>query len=295
MINSPNTSFVMDSPSALVVQRDLNVNPGYAVHEHERIVKERVAEARADLERAHQAEVDALRTRIAALTEPEWDKRTVEAVQEALKVKNFDHAEALMEGMEEGHLAAASILAAQKQVRIRQLRAAIALVNRDAKSASAHLEVAAGIIASQDPESVPEFRNEAAKHLQDYAVRAGGDGLIEAISLYRLNLEKLNRKKHPEAWAETQFNLGNALLLHGTRSENGLQLLSEAIEAFRAALEICTPAVNPVDWAETQISLGGALLALGKRCGGKEGTNYLTQAVNVLQAAARIRTRDADS
>ena len=85
---------------AFVVQRDLNVNSGYAVHDHERIVKESVAEARADLERAHQAEVDALRTRIAALTEPEWDKHTVEAVQEALKAKDFDRAEALMEGME---------------------------------------------------------------------------------------------------------------------------------------------------------------------------------------------------
>ena len=35
--------------------------PGYPIDEHERIVNERVAETRADMERAHQAVVDALR------------------------------------------------------------------------------------------------------------------------------------------------------------------------------------------------------------------------------------------
>ena len=292
--NSPNSMIGMDSPSALVIQRDLIVNPGYAVHEHERIMQERVAEARADLERAHQAEVDALQAQIAALTEPEWDEHTVEAAQEAVKANQFDRAEELMAEMEESHLVAASIPAAQKQVRIRQLRAAIALVKGDAKTASSHLEAAAGIIAPLDPESVPEFRNEAAMRLQEYGTRFGGDGIVEAIRLYRINLGKLNRETHPEAWAETQHNLGNTLLFHGVRAENGLLFLAEATQAFQAALQVCTRAAHPGNWAETQISLGGALLKLGQRCGGKEGLDHLAAAVNKLRAAGQVRTREAD-
>ena len=292
--NSPNSMIVMDSPSALVIQRDLIVNPGYAVHEHERIMKERVAETRADWERAHQAEVDALQAQIAALTEPEWDEHTVEAAQEALKANQFDRAEELMAEMEESHLVAASIPAAQKQVRIRQLRAAIALVNGDAKTASSHLEAAAGIIAPLDPESVPEFRNEAAMRLQEYGTRFGGDGIVEAIRLYRINLGKLNRETHPKAWAETQHNLGNALLFHGVRAENGLLFLAEAIQVSQAALQVCTRAAHPGNWAETQISLGGALLKLGQRCGGKEGLDHLAAAVNKLRAAGQVRPREAD-
>ena len=56
---------------------------------------------------------------------------------------------------------------------------------------------------------------------------------MEAIKLYRLNLAQLNRDTDP--WEETQFNLGNALLMHGMRTEEGLQLFTEAICAFRAA------------------------------------------------------------
>ena len=293
-ISSPNSTALMQSPSSLVVQGDLNVSSGYAVDEHERIVKERVAEARADLERAHQAEVDALRSQIDALTEPDWDRDAVKAVDEALTAKQFDHAEKLMAEMEESHLAAASIPAAEKHVRIRQFRAAIALVNGDAKTASKHVEVAVGIIALLDPVDALGFRNDAAMHMQDYGERVGGDGIVEAIRLYRINLEQLNRETHPEAWAETQHNLGNALLLHATRAEGGRELLAEAIEAFRAALQVCTRTAHPGNWAETHISLGGALVVLGRRCGGEEGVDYLAEAVNVLRAAAQIRTREAE-
>ena len=96
VVNSPKSTIVTDSPSAIVVGRDLNLTSGYAVDEHERIVNQRIAESRADLERAYQAEIDALRTQIAALTEPEWDRHTVEAVQAALTAKRFD----LQQGIE---------------------------------------------------------------------------------------------------------------------------------------------------------------------------------------------------
>ena len=219
-VNSSNSMIVTGSPSAVVVKGDLNIT-GYPVDEYERIVKERVVEVRADLERAHQAEVDALRAQIAALTEPEWDKDTIEAVETALAAKQFDRAEKLMAQMEEDHLVATSISAAKKQVRIRQLRAAIALVNGDAKMASEHVEVAVRIIAPLDSLDALKFRNAAAMHMQNYGERVGGDGIVKAIKLYRINLGQLNRETLPEPWAETQHNLGNALLLHGMRVKGG--------------------------------------------------------------------------
>jgi sortase (surface protein transpeptidase) len=57
---SPNSTIVMDSPSTVVVRGNLNITPGYDIDEHERIVNERVAQVRADIERAHQAEIDGL-------------------------------------------------------------------------------------------------------------------------------------------------------------------------------------------------------------------------------------------
>ena len=292
---SPNSTIVMDSPSTVVVRGNLNITPGYDINEHERIVNERVAQVRADIERAHQAEIDGLQAQLSALTEPEWDQNMIKAVQGALTEKRFDRAEELMAEIEETHLVATSIPAAEKQVCIRQMRAAIALVNGDARKASEHLEKAAALISTFDPVEAAEFRNDGAMHMQDYGERVGGDGIVEAIELYRINAGQLNCETHPEAWAETQHNLGNALLLHGMRSKDGLQLLVEAIEAFRNALHVCTHEAHPGNWAKTQISLGGALMALAKRSGQEEGTRYLTEAVNILRVAAQqVRTPEAD-
>ena len=292
--NSPDTTIIADSPSAVVVRGDLHMAPGYAVDEHERIVNQRVAQARTDMERAHRAEVEALRAQIAALTEPEWDKDTIEAVQEAVATDAFDRAEALMATLQDTHLQATSIPAAEKQIRIRQMRSVIALVGGNAHKASEHVEAAAAILAAFDPIDAAEFRNSAAVHMQDYAQRTGGDGMLEAIRLYRINLPLLNPETHPEAWSETQHNLGNALLLLGVRSDNWLRLLAEAIDAFRAALRVCTRTESPSNWAQTQISLGSALVVLGRRSEGPEGTDYLAESVNILRTAEEVCTRASD-
>ena len=285
--NSPNSTVVMNSPSAVVVRGDVHVTSSFAADEHERIT-----EVRADMERAHQAEVAALRGQIDALTHPEWNRDVLNAVDDALNANQYDRAEKLMAEMEQDHLAAASISSATKQVRIRQWRAVIALLNDDAKTARKHIEVAVGILTPFGLLNALEFRNDAAKNFQDFGQRVGGDGIVEAIKLYRLNLAQLNRDTDP--WEETQFNLGNALLMHGMRTEEGLQLFTEAICAFRAALQVCTRATDPNNWAETQISLGGALLALGRQRGGAVGATCLAEAVDVLRSAAEVRTRQVD-
>ena len=290
---SDNSPVVMNSPGAVVVTGNLNLRPGYDIQEHERILDKRVAQVRSDMERAHEAEVEALRSRIDALTAPEWDRNVLNAVDNALTAKRYDVAADLMEGMEESHLAGTSIPATAKLVRIRQLRAAIALVSGDAKTASEHIEAAVGVLAPIDPLDALEFRNNAATHFQDYGERVGGDGIVEAVRMYRRNLEQLDRETHRDEWAETQHNLGNALLIHGRRAGE-LQKLQAAIQAFRAALQVCTPESDPNNWAQTQISLGGSLLALGELCAGAQGLDYLGEAVSVLREAATVRTRDVD-
>ena len=271
--DSPDSTIVMDSPAAVVVRGNVHVMPGYPIDEHERIVNERVAETRADMERAHQAVVDALRAQIAALKEPEWDRETINAIHAAVSSGQFDRAEELMARLQEGHLGAASIPAAEKEVRIRQMRSANALVNGDAQQAREHVEAAAAVLAVFDAINAAEFRNDAAMHMQDYGERVGGGGIAEAIRLYRTNLDLLNRETYPEPWAETQHNLGNALLMHAVRSDERLSLLAEAVEAFRAAVQVSTRTEFPDEWTQTQISLGSALMVLGRRCEGAEGAD----------------------
>ena len=208
------------------------------------------------MERAHEAEVDALQVRIAALTEPDWDRNTINAIQAAVTVGQFDRAEELMAELQESHLEVASIPAAEKQVRIRQMRAANALVHGDARRASEHVEAAAAVLAAFDPVNAAQFRNDAAVHMQEYAQRVGGGGIVEAIHLYRINLALLDRETYPEPWAETQLNLGNALLLHAVRASEWRRLLAEAVEAFRAALQVFTRMESPDEWTQTQIRPG---------------------------------------
>ena len=292
--NSPDSTVIVDSPSALVVRGDLHIASGYPADEHERIMNDRVSQARTDMERAHRAEVDALQVRIAALTEPEWDRETVEAIQAAVTADQFDRAEELMAELQQSHLEVASIPAAEKQVRIRQMRAATALVNGDAHRAREHVEAAAAILAAFDPIEAAEFRNDAAMHIQDYGERVGGDGIGAAIRMYRTNLALLNRDTHPEPWAETQHNLGNGLLLQGVRSDDRLRMLAERSNPSHAALEVCTPTESSDDWTQTQISLGSALMVLGRQCEGAEGADYLAEAINVLRAAEQVCTRESD-
>lgn len=286
---SKKSPVVTNSPGAVVIGGDLNLRPGYDIEEHERIVDERVAQVRSDLERAHEAEIDAVRARIDALIGPEWDRDVLNAVDDALNTKRYDRAGELMAEMEEAHLMDATA----KLVLVRQLRATIALVGGDAKTASEHIEVAVDVLAPHDPVSAMEFRNDAAMNFQDYGERIGGDGIVEAIEMYRRNLEQLNREALPEPWVETQHNLGNALLLHGMRAGD-LRTLDTAIEAFQAALQVCNRTTDPENWSQTQISLGGALLAFGLRCGGQQGKDYLAESVSVLRAAGDILTPEVD-
>jgi hypothetical protein len=60
-------------------------------------------------------------------------------------------------------------------------------------------------------------------------------------------LEVRTREQLPQAWAETQNNLGDALKELGTRSsgEQRARYLKEAIAAYENALSIFTPEADP--------------------------------------------------
>jgi len=119
--------------------------------------------------------------------------------------------------------------------------------------------------------------------------RADGDArLEEAVASYRFDLRDNTRDKAPLAWANTQVNLGSALMRLGER-ESSTMHLEEAIVAFRNALEVNTRERVPLDWANTQMNLGSALMRLGER---ESSAMHLEEAIVAFRNALEVNTRD---
>jgi tetratricopeptide (TPR) repeat protein len=117
---------------------------------------------------------------------------------------------------------------------------------------------------------------------------SGTARLEEAVAAYRLALEEGTRERVPLEWAQTQTNLGNALLMLGER-ESGTARLEEAVAAYRLALEESTRERVPLGWAQTQRNLGDALSRLGER---ESGTARLEEAVAAYRLALEEWTRE---
>ncbi|MBZ9814753.1 tetratricopeptide repeat protein [Mesorhizobium sp. CA7] len=105
---------------------------------------------------------------------------------------------------------------------------------------------------------------------------------------YRAALEERTRERLPLGWAQTQYNLGIALMVLGER-ESGTALLEEAVATFRATLQEATRERVPLDWAKAQNNLGVALELLSKRDG---GTDQLQEAVAACRAALQEWTEE---
>jgi tetratricopeptide (TPR) repeat protein len=84
------------------------------------------------------------------------------------------------------------------------------------------------------------------------------------ITAYREALKETTRERVPLDWANTQYNLGNALSALGTR-ESGTAKLEEAITAYREALKERTRERVPFHWAVSFGSEGVALTLLAER------------------------------
>lgn len=110
----------------------------------------------------------------------------------------------------------------------------------------------------------------------------GDARLEEAVDAYRLDLRENTRDTAPLAWANTQTNLGNALVRLGDRESSTLHL-EEAIVAFRNALAEHSRERVPLDWANTHLNLSLALLALARQ---KEDQSLYKDAIRSLDAAS---------
>jgi len=88
-----------------------------------------------------------------------------------------------------------------------------------------------------DPETLARVRFSLADALELDGEQSGkNEPLAESVELYRKVLDERTRERVPIQWAETQNNLGIALLRLGER-ESGTARLEEAVAAFREALQ----------------------------------------------------------
>ena len=82
--------------------------------------------------------------------------------------------------------------------------------------------------------------------------KTGPERLEQAVTAYNAALEVRTREQVPLDWANTQDNLGDALVFLGNR-ESRTGSLELAANAYRAALEVFTP--EHMNWATTQRKL----------------------------------------
>ena len=76
-------------------------------------------------------------------------------------------------------------------------------------------------------------------------------------------LQERTRDRVPGGWANTQYNLGLALLKIGWRERTALYF-EEAVIAFRDALKEYTRERMPLQWADAQNNLANALTTLAR-------------------------------
>jgi tetratricopeptide (TPR) repeat protein len=121
------------------------------------------------------------------------------------------------------------------------------------------------------------------EQLREQSLRA----LMEALKVR-------TRERTPEAWAETQENLGIVLQSQGETAagEKGNERLGRAVTALRQALEVRTRERLPQLWAQTQVNLGAALRELGSRTSGPKRGQPLAESAAALHRAEEVLTRE---
>ena len=91
----------------------------------------------------------------------------------------------------------------------------------------------------------------------------------------------------PLDWAQTQYNLGNAVVVLADR-EGGTGRLEEAVVAYRAALQELTRERVPLQWAMTQENLTRVFSLLAIRVAGEAKRKYLTDALTAVDGALAV-------
>ncbi|MEZ6023564.1 MAG: hypothetical protein R3C16_09200 [Hyphomonadaceae bacterium] len=144
-----------------------------------------------------------------------------------------------------------------------------------------------------------EWRIEQGLALYEQGDRFETAALVEAQQVFeREALPLVPRATDAQRWAQTQINLGGALLMLGERQggPEGLATLTASRAAFESALEVQTRADDADGWASTQMKLGNVLLLLGVR---QEDTIEvlvtLLAARAAFESALEVKTPAADA
>lgn len=114
--------------------------------------------------------------------------------------------------------------------------------------------------------------------------------LENATQAFENLLKVLPREKDPEAWAQTQHNLGSARRELGERLEDaaGVPHLRSSLVAYRAALEVIQRDKDEAAWAETGFNLVLALRSLARRLEPEEASDLVDEASAVMREVGPV-------
>ncbi|MEM6945090.1 MAG: hypothetical protein AAF416_16265 [Pseudomonadota bacterium] len=233
-------------------------------------------------------EVEALRA-----SDERLDNQLAEAIA-LMDAAHFAEADAILTAAKELSRDRART-ALEQTSRFEQAQARLALLQRDAETASHHLIAACSLFDTLDPNHAIALRQKLGQETYHEANRTGGPGFIVAADIFRSITTIATETTRPNAWASAQNSLAIALKTQGQRmaGEAGSALLAEAVSAYRAALRVRTEKTHPATWAMIQNNLGGALRLQGTRTGGEAGSALLAEAVSACRAALRVTTEEA--
>jgi len=113
--------------------------------------------------------------------------------------------------------------------------------------------------------------------------------LRESISAFGRALEIRTRRNAPTDWAETQYEMGRALL-RLSELEPGIGRLREASDAFREALRTYNRGRHPEQWGSAQFFLAETLQRLGDLETGNPGRDRLNKSISAYQEALKVFT-----
>jgi hypothetical protein len=123
---------------------------------------------------------------------------------------------------------------------------------------------------------------------------AGAVAQLEASAAAFENLlAVLPREKDPQAWAQTQHNLGTALRELGTRRNEGegIAPLRRSMAAYKSALAVITREQDEAAWAESQFNLVLAMHELARRLEPDEASDLVDEASDIMAEAKPVLDR----
>ena len=157
------------------------------------------------------------------------------------------------------------------------------------KEAAADYRKAFDQVRRSDSELAWRYKLGEANALRSYGDYHGDtDALQQAMQTFLAAAKLLPQGRLSPAWAQTQNDLGLAVLAFGMRQSNSTAL-EKGVEIFRA---IASSGIEQVDrsmWADAQSNLGSALTSLGIRSSGPE---QYEQAILAYRAAQQAISRE---